>query len=284
LEATKIDLPLNQVRKIVQRALAEDIGSGDITTAALVNKTQQGKGMLLAKAEGIIAGLPVAKETFFTLDPAVEFSAKVKDGAKVKPGTELATTNGKMASLLTAERVALNFLMHLSGIATLTGQFVAAVKGTKARIVDTRKTSPGLRLLEKYAVRMGGGQNHRFGLDDGILIKDNHIAAAGGIAKAVALAQTSRHHLLKIEVECATLKQVKEAIAAEAEAILLDNMDLATLAKAVDLVGGRAICEASGRISLENVGLVAETGVDLISIGRLTHSAPALDLSLEITS
>ncbi len=298
-----VALPMDQVRKIVRRALAEDIGAGDITTLTTVSADKQGRGVILAKAEGIIAGLPVAEEVFEKMGtgtyfggPAAQaseslekigscphFSALVSEGAKVGPGTEVATISGPLAAILTAERTALNFLMRMSGIATLTAKFVEAVAGTKAQIVDTRKTAPGLRLLDKYAVRVGGGRNHRFGLSDGILIKDNHIVAAGGIREAVARARQGGHHLLKIEVEARTLQEVEEALTAGVEAILLDNMKTAMLAESVKLVAGRALCEASGGITLQNARAVAETGVDLISVGQLTHSAPALDLSLVVS-
>jgi len=280
--ALENQLPLSQLRKIIKRALAEDIGSGDITTAAMVEARQQGQAVIIAKAPGIIAGLPVARETFLAIAPELEFKALVCDGKSVKANTKIATIAGPLAAILTAERTALNCLMRMSGIATLTSQFVQAVSGTQAKIIDTRKTAPGLRLLDKYAVRAGGGGNHRFGLSDGILIKENHIRAAGSITQAVVKARAHGHHLLKIEVEVTNLQELKEALTAGAEAILLDNMTPAQLAKSVKLIAGRAICEASGGITLQNVRAIAETGVNLISIGRLTHSAPALDLSLLI--
>jgi len=281
-------LPIDQVREIVKRALAEDIGGGDLTTAAIVQPEVRGCGVIIAKAPGVIAGLPAARETFLLLDSTIEFTTEITEGTKVTAGTwfdsahhkRVASVVGRLSSILTAERTALNFLMRMSGIATLTARFVEAVAGTRAKILDTRKTAPGLRLLDKYAVSAGGGQNHRFGLYDGILIKENHVAAAGGIREAVERAR--RGSRLKIEVEARTIEEVREALAAGAEAILLDNMEPPMLAESVRIISGRAICEASGGITLQNVRAVAETGVDLISVGQLTHSAPALDLSLEI--
>lgn len=277
-----MNLPINAVQEIVRRALAEDIASGDITTRATVGPEKRGQAAIFSKAEGYVAGLPVAKEVLLALDPTLEFTTIVWDGARITPGLKLAAISGRIAPILTAERTLLNLLMRMSGIATLTARFVAAVAGTRAKIVDTRKTAPGLRLLDKYAVNMGGGQNHRFGLYDGIIIKENHITAAGGIAEAVARVRESAHHLLKIEVEATTLEEVEQALSAGADAILFDNMRVEMMAEAVKLVAGRALCEASGGITLESVRAVAETGVDLISVGRLTHSAPALDISLEV--
>ncbi|MFB3880052.1 MAG: carboxylating nicotinate-nucleotide diphosphorylase [Armatimonadota bacterium] len=276
------DLPRDEIHEIVSRALAEDVGPGDVTTAATVAPEAQCRAEIVAKAEGVIAGLEVARATFEAVDANVAFEAMVADGARVKQGAVVARVEGSTRAVLTAERTALNFLQRMSGIATLTAQYVEAVKDTKARILDTRKTAPGLRLLDKYAVRMGGGENHRVGLFDGVLIKDNHVRAAGGVGEAVRRARALAHHLLKVEVEVQTLDEVAEAIAAGADMILLDNMDLDGIRAAVARVAGRCPIEVSGGVTLESVRSLAETGVDYISVGKLTHSAPALDLSLEI--
>jgi nicotinate-nucleotide pyrophosphorylase (carboxylating) len=232
-----------------------------------------------AKQSGVVAGIAPAREAFRQLGSDVRFVAHVQDGARVSAGDVIAEVSGPARALLSAERTALNFLQHLSGIATLTAKFVAAIAGSKAMIVDTRKTTPGLRLLEKAAVRAGGGRNHRFALHDGVLIKDNHIGAAGGITAAVQAARRAAHHLLAIEVEVTTLEPLDEALAAGADVVMLDNMDLPTLQEAVRRVAGRALVEASGGVTLDNVQEIAAAGVDLISVGALTHSAPALDLS-----
>ena len=276
------DLPCAQVCEIVSRALAEDVGPGDVTTAATVAPGAQCRAEIVAKAEGVIAGLEVARAVFEAVDPTVTFEAAVDDGARVSAGTAVGRVRGSTRSVLAAERTALNFLQRMSGVATLTAQYVGAVKGTKARILDTRKTAPGLRLLDKYAVSMGGGSNHRIGLFDGVLIKDNHLRAAGGVGEAVRRARAAAHHLLKIEVEVQTLEEVEEAIAAGADVILLDNMEIGEIAGAVKLIAGRCEIEVSGGVTLSTVRALAETGVDYISVGKLTHSAPALDLSLEI--
>ena len=277
------ELPDAIVREIVARALAEDVGSGDITTLATVDEAARSQAEIVAKEKGLIAGLSVARATFRALDPEVSFQADSSDGQRVIEGQAVASLAGRTRAILTAERVALNFLQRMSGIATLTARYVSAVEGTKARICDTRKTAPGLRVLDKYAVRMGGGWNHRTGLFDGVLVKDNHIRVAGGIAEAVRRARASSHHLVRIEVEAQSLQQVEEAIAAGVDVIMLDNFQPADMARAVELIGGRCEVEASGGITLETVRTVAECGVDYISVGALTHSAPALDLSLEIT-
>jgi nicotinate-nucleotide pyrophosphorylase (carboxylating) len=269
---------------IIDLALAEDIGTGDITTLATVPAETRARGTMIAKAEGVISGLAVATAVFHRVDPQITVVPCVADGTKVVPRTVIAEVEGPARSILMAERVALNLIQRLSGVATLTAQYVAAVAGTKVRIVDTRKTTPGLRVLEKQAVRDGGGHNHRVGLADGILIKDNHLAAIGGpdrIARAIERARAFAPHTLKIEVEVTTLDEVQQALDAGADVILLDNMDLETMRQAVALVGGRAVLEASGGINLGTVRAVAETGVDLISVGALTHSAPALDISLD---
>jgi len=267
---------------IVRRALAEDVGRGDLTSNLLIPSQQRSGGRIVAKEEGILAGLPVAEEVFRQVDATVVWEPQGEDGQPLRPGQVVARVEGLTRALLTAERVALNFLQRLSGIATLTAAYVEAIRGTSACIVDTRKTTPGLRMLEKYAVRVGGGRNHRFGLDDGILIKDNHIVAVGSIREALRRAKEGAPHSVRIEVEVETLEQLEEALEAGADAVLLDNMPVDMLQEAVRRTAGRARLEASGGITLESVRAVAETGVDWISIGALTHSAPALDFSLEL--
>lgn len=277
-------LLLNQtVHRLIDLALEEDIGPGDITTQTTIDPEIIAEAHIRAKEELVVAGLPVAQAVFAHLDPEeVILAPRVDDGELVKPGTVLAEVVGPAALLLLGERVALNFLMRLSGVATWTRRFVEAVQPHGARIVDTRKTTPGWRVLEKYAVQVGGGANHRFGLFDGVLIKDNHITAAGGIGAAIELAQQGAPHTLKIEVEVPDLAGLEEAIAAGADIVLLDNMDDATLARAVQVAAGRVVLEASGGMSLERVGRVAATGVDFISVGALTHSAPAVDINMKI--
>jgi nicotinate-nucleotide pyrophosphorylase (carboxylating) len=270
------------LRDIVATALAEDIGPGDITSELVIPPAVMAQGRFLAKQPGVLSGLDVAAECFRQMDAAVEFRALLNEGDRFAAGTDLATVSGPARALLGAERVALNFLQRLCGIATFTRAFVARTAGTRAHIVDTRKTTPGLRLLEKQAVRAGGGSNHRFALYDGILLKDNHLAVAGGVNEAVSAARAHAPHLLKIEVEVTTAAQLMEALAAGADVALLDNMTLEELEDAVAHGAGRIVLEASGGITLENVADVAGTGVDLISVGALTHSAPALDISLEI--
>lgn len=267
---------------IVARALAEDIGHGDITTALSIPPGTQARGAFLAKQAGVLSGLYVARECFRQLDTTVRFEEKTAEGEAFAAGVVLAEVTGPAASLLTAERVALNFLQRLCGTATLTRAFVDKVCGTRARIVDTRKTTPGLRILEKAAVRAGGGRNHRFALYDGILLKDNHIAAVGGVAQAVAAARAGAPHSLRIEVEVTDLQQLREAMAAGADTVLLDNMNLNLLEDAVAMGGGRVLLEASGGVTLDTVSDIAQTGVDLISVGALTHSAGAIDISLEL--
>ena len=267
---------------VLRRALAEDVGAGDVTTLALVPADQAGIAVAYAKEAGVLAGNAIAARVFTLLDSSVHATPLLADGDVLTPGACFLRVEGPLRTILIGERLALNMLRHLSGIATLTRAFVAAVAGTSAQIVDTRKTTPGLRLLEKYAVRVGGGQNHRIGLFDGVLIKDNHIAACGSVSNAVKRARASVHHLLKIEIEAKTLEQVAEALEAGADGILLDNMSPDTMAQAVELVAGRAFTEASGNITLESVRDAARSGVDLISVGMLTHSAPALDISLDI--
>ena len=274
------------VERIVAAALAEDLAWGDITTESLIGPDQTCVGRLVAKEEGVLAGIEVAALTFAAVDGAVRVEVLVPDGGRVERGTVVATIRGPVAGVLKAERVALNFLQRLSGVATATAAYVAAIAGTSARIIDTRKTTPGLRVLEKYAVRVGGGFNHRFCLSDGVLIKDNHLAAlraAGlGLRDAVAMARERVPHTTRVEVEVESLAEVEEALAAGADAILLDNMRPPEMREAVKLIAGRAITEASGGINLSTVRAVAETGVDLISAGALTHSVRALDISLDL--
>ena len=270
------------VRKTVKSAIEEDAGQADVTTAAALTGEETGKARALAKSAVVVAGIDVFKETFLFLDPDLQFKDCCKDGDVVKEGGCLAEISGKLSSMLTAERVALNFLQRMSGIATLTRRYVDEVKGTKAKILDTRKTAPGLRYLDKYAVRIGGGQNHRFGLYDGVLIKDNHIAAAGGISQALARVRGRLPHTLKVEIEVKNLQELKEAVNSGADVIMLDNMSLEDMRKAVAATGGSVPLEASGNVSLANVRKIAETGVDFISVGALTHSAAAADISLQI--
>src|SRR5215212_3756270 len=271
--------------RLLDLALAEDIGGGDVTSMLTVAAGQQARGKLLAKAAGVISGLAVADEVFRRVDPTIVFTPLVADGDMVAAMTPIATIEGPARSLLAGERVVLNLLQRLSGVATLTARYVDAVRETKARIVDTRKTTPGLRALEKSAVRHGGGHNHRFGLTDGVLIKDNHLAAVGGadrVARAVCLARQGAPHTLRIEIEVTTHDELAQALEAGADIVLLDNMDVPELRKAVAMTGGRALLEASGGVTLESVAEIAATGVDLISVGALTHSAPALDISLDL--
>ncbi len=279
------DLDRFLISRLVEAALREDLGSGDITSAFTVDAEAGGQAVIVAKGGGVVAGLPVAEEVFRCLDPGLLFRAEVPEGGQVSRGDTVATLQGRLRTILSGERVALNFLQHLSGIATLTREFVARIEGLGCSIVDTRKTTPGLRLLEKYAVRVGGGRNHRFGLSDAILIKDNHIAACGSVAEAVKRCRNRVGHTLTVEVEVADTAQVAEAIEAGADMLLLDNMDVAALAEAVGLareLNPAVVLEASGGVTLENVRAVAATGVDIISVGALTHSAPALDLSLRV--
>jgi nicotinate-nucleotide pyrophosphorylase (carboxylating) len=269
------------VERIVLAALAEDIGAGDVTTDATVPADAVGVADLLVKEAGVVCGVRVAETTFRALDPDIRFEALANDGDVVEPPAVVARISGSERAILTGERVALNFLGRLSGIATLTRRYVDAIDRTGASVLDTRKTTPGLRELEKYAVACGGGRNHRFGLDDAVLVKDNHVHAAGSVPAAVELVRAAT--ALPIEVECDTLDQVAEALAAGVDAILLDNMTLDQLREAVDLTGGSARLEASGGVTLDTIRAIAETGVDEISVGALTHSARSLDVSLELT-
>ena len=264
-------------------ALREDIGTGDITTACCVPGDSESAGSFKAKESGVICGLDVTARVFELLDGRIRVTRLVKEGAFVNAGEYIAEITGPSGSILTGERTALNLLQHMSGIATATAKVVAAVAGTGTKIIDTRKTTPGLRALDKYAVRCGGGSNHRFNLADGILIKDNHIMAAGSIGEAVRLARAGCPHTLKIEVETETVEQVEEALAAGADIVMLDNMSLEMMKQAVRLIGKRALTEASGNMGDRDLKAVADTGVDFISIGALTHSVRALDISLKFS-
>jgi nicotinate-nucleotide pyrophosphorylase (carboxylating) len=270
------------IHKIIQSALEEDIGAGDVTTSAVLSGIEKGRASAIAKAEMVVAGMDIFKEVFLFLNEDIKFTAYHKDGDVVKKGDVLVEMLGNLASILTAERTALNLFQRMSGIATMTKRYVEEVSGTKAKILDTRKTAPGLRVLDKYAVRIGGGLNHRFGLDDGILIKDNHIEAAGDIASAMERIRRNLPYTLKIEVETKNLKEVEEALSAGADIIMLDNMDIKGMKEAVKLVNGKTPVEASGNVTLASVKKIAEAGVDFISVGALTHSVAAADISLKI--
>ena len=275
-------LPDLLIARVVRAALAEDLGrAGDITSQACVPPDARLRAVFAARSPGVIAGLACARLAIAELDPGATFKATVEDGAQVGPGQPLASVDANARALLSAERVGLNLLGRLSGVATLTRAYVAAVEGTGAVIVDTRKTTPGLRALEKYAVRCGGGVNHRFGLDDAILIKDNHIAACGSVGEAVRRAKAAAGHLMKVEVEIDGLGQLEEALKYGPDVVLLDNFSLADLAEAVRRTAGRAVLEASGGVTLQTVRGIAETGVDVISVGALTHSASVLDIGLD---
>ncbi|WP_225072358.1 carboxylating nicotinate-nucleotide diphosphorylase [Desulfuromonas sp. CSMB_57] len=269
-----------EIDTILRNALHEDIGLGDITTLATVAPGTAGRAQLVAKESFVLAGMDVARRVFTLLDDTVAFEKLREDGSRIERGEVLAWLKGHAAMLLQGERVALNLLQRLSGIATHTARFVAALEGTGTAVVDTRKTTPGLRVLEKYAVRVGGGRNHRTSLYDGVLIKENHVVAAGGIAPAVARARQRAPHTLRVEVETRNLQEVEEAVAAGADIIMLDNMAPAELRQAVLLIDGRALTEASGGVTLDTVREIAETGVDFISVGALTHSSPAVDISM----
>jgi len=270
------------VDKIIEQALLEDIGTGDITTESIIPSDLKAKGIIKTSEEGIVAGLDIACLVFRKLDSDISFQEKIKDGIKVAQGKVLAEITGPARTILKGERVALNFLQRMSGIATITSKFCQEVKDFPVRIVDTRKTTPGLRILEKYAVRMGRGYNHRFGLYDTVLIKDNHIALAGGIKSAVNSIRKQISHTVKIEVEVENLSQFQEALEMKVDILMLDNMNLDTMIEAVKMVKGKALIEASGGVTLKNVREIAQTGVDLISIGALTHSVKSLDISMEI--
>lgn len=270
------------VRRFLRSAYKEDVGFGDITTTAILTGFETGAARALAKAEIVVAGVDVFKEAFFYIDREIEFSGCSVDGQIAREGDILAVVSGPLQGILTAERVALNFFQRMCGIATLTRQYVNQVRGTRAKILDTRKTVPGLRYLDKYAVRIGGGFNHRFCLCDGVLVKDNHIAAAGGISSALARVRDRIPHTLKVEIEIKNHHELEEALSAGADVIMLDNMTVEEIQKAVSIVNGRVPLEASGNVTLTNVKQIAEAGVDYISVGMLTHSAPASDISLKI--
>ncbi len=277
-----------EIERIVDGALAEDVGWGDLTTEAMVPPQYQGKGSLLVKGRGVLAGIEVALLTFLRIDPSLAVEVLVPDGSPVEPSMVVATVGGSMAGILKAERTALNFLGRMSGIASATAIYVQAISGTSGRIIDTRKTVPGLRLLDKYAVRMGGGKNHRLHLGDGVLIKDNHlealVAQGGDLADAVQRARDRSSHMIKVEVEVESLEQAREALASGADLILLDNMKVEEMREVVKELQGRVPTEASGGIRLQNVRAIAETGVDYLSVGALTHSVQALDVSLDLVA
>ncbi len=271
-----------QIDRLIDLALEEDLGSGDVTTQALIPPDLQGEAHIRAKEKLVVAGLPVAARVFANLAPEVQFTPQAQDGQEVEPGAVLAQVTGPVAPILSGERVALNFLQHLSGIATFTKKMVEAVAFMPVALVDTRKTTPGWRVLEKYAVRLGGGRNHRGGLYDGVLIKNNHLTAVGSITEAVRRARKSAPHTLKIEVEVTSLAELEEALGIGADVIMLDNMSDADLARAADLTLGRALLEASGSMTLERLPQVAATRVNFISMGQITHSAPAVDIHLRL--
>ncbi len=279
-------LDIRQVDHLIELALQEDLGRGDITTDSLIPDSEFGTASILAKAEGIVAGVEIARQVFLKVDSELDVEILIRDGSKVKPGDIIARVQGRTSSILKAERLALNFLQHLSGIATETARYVQAVKGLAVHITDTRKTTPGLRLLEKYAVRLGGGKNHRMHLGDGVLIKDNHLAVLRSkgkdIKEIVAQVRQKVSPGTSIEIEVRTPQEAREAAEAGADIIMLDNMSLEDMRQSVQLVKGRALIEASGGITLDRVRAVAETGVNMISVGALTHSAKALDISLEL--
>lgn len=280
------DLNRDLVRRMVRQALEEDGAFQDVTTLTTVPPEQIGRGIFLAKEGGVLAGLPLVSAAFEAVDPSIDVHASLVDGAYLEPGMTIAHVEGPLAPILSAERIALNFLQRLSGVATATKRLTEAVAGLPVRIVDTRKTTPGLRALERYAVQVGGGQNHRFNLADGVLIKDNHIAAGRArgltLGQVIAAARAGAPHTMRIEVEVTSFEEAGEAVQTHADVILLDNMTPSEMKRCVDMIAGRALTEASGGITAENARAIAETGVDIISSGALTHSAPALDISLDI--
>jgi len=273
---------MQSVQELIEVALKEDIGSGDITTESLVDPDQCGSGRIIAKEDLVLAGIEIAKQVFTTLDPDITFHHDTKDGQKLKKGDVILGVEGKLSCLLTGERTALNFLQHLSGIASCVRTYMDELKYPQVHLVDTRKTLPGFRVLEKYAVRVGGGQNHRMGLYDGVLIKDNHLAVCSSMQAAVEKIRNRISHLIKIEVEVSNLSEVKAALAAKVDVIMLDNMDVDQIKEAVSFIDGKAIVEVSGNITENNLNLMASTGVDIISIGALTHSARSVDISMDI--
>ncbi len=273
---------MHSTGELIDIALKEDIGCGDITTDSVVSPHLTGLGDVMAKDDFVVAGLGVARSVFIQLDSTVDFSTDFKDGDFIKIGQVVFSVQGKLASILKAERTALNFIQRLSGIATLTHAYVDRLKNTHVRVVDTRKTTPGWRALEKYAVKIGGGSNHRMGLYDGVLIKDNHIAACGGILAAVARARKEVHHLVKIEVEVTNPQELTEALSAGVDVIMLDNMTPEQIHKAVKQINGQVLVEVSGNVTLDNLSQLAEAGVDFISVGALTHSAKSADMSMKI--
>ncbi|QII86843.1 carboxylating nicotinate-nucleotide diphosphorylase [Bordetella hinzii] len=276
------NLPQVMLEPLVRAALLEDLGrAGDITSDAIVPAEARGQTRLVARQPGVLAGLELARLAFRLIDPEIRFQALLADGARLEPGSEIARIEGPARGMLTAERTALNFLGHLSGVATATASIADAIAHTRCKVTCTRKTMPGLRAVQKYAVRVGGGSNHRHGLDDAVLIKDNHVAFAGGVAQALARARAAVGHMVKIELEVDTLEQLDEALAVGVDVVLLDNMDHDTLREAVRRVDGRAVTEASGRITPETAPAIAATGVDLMAVGWLTHSARVLDIGLD---
>jgi len=277
-----VDFNIVLLQKVIKDSLNEDIGTGDLTTNSIVPANAISTGYIVAKEDGVLAGLPVAYEVFRCLDPIINWQPLSKEGGSVSKGKLLAEISGKTRAILTGERVALNFLQRMSGIATVTAKYVQFTGDSKTRIVDTRKTTPGMRMLEKYAVRVGGGYNHRFGLYDAVLIKDNHIKYAGSIKNAVAAARQIVSHPTKIEVEVENLDQLRQALAVQADIIMLDNMSVELMREAANLVNGRAMLEASGGITVDKIKAIAEIGIDVISIGSLTHSVKALDISLDL--
>ncbi len=271
-----------ELQRKIEDWLSEDVGAGDITSMSTIPESEEGVGIMYAKESGVLAGLPVAELVFEVIDPALAFKALVAEGSRIAKGEAIVEVSGSVRSILAGERLALNLLQRLSGIATLTSEYAAAIAGTHARVVDTRKTTPGLRMLEKYAVRVGGGHNHRFALYDAVMIKDNHIKGAGGITRAVTSARAAIPHTMKIEVETESLAEVEEALQAGADIIMLDNMPTDMMREAVSLIAGKAVVEASGGVNLSTIRAIAETGVDVISVGALTHSVRALDISLDL--
>ncbi|MCZ6527230.1 MAG: carboxylating nicotinate-nucleotide diphosphorylase [Candidatus Dadabacteria bacterium] len=275
-----IEIDWGKVDLIIENTLEEDLGSGDVTTDAIFSVDDTCEALIIAKEEGIIAGIPIAERVFQKLDPEVTVTQKLEDGEHVNPGDEILVIKGSIHAVLSGERLSLNLLQRMSGIATATSKYVAAISGYRTRILDTRKTAPGLRVLDKYAVSIGGGCNHRFGLYDAVLIKDNHIDFAGNISNAVEIVRSKYQSKFKVEVETSTLDEVREALKAGADIIMLDNMTVEMMKEAVRIINGKSITEASGGITLDTIGQVADTGVDFISVGAITHSSPALDIGL----